>query len=255
MFRFAILAAFLGQTQPSPQQLETAREVALQNARTEIVKKEAENTNNIILTLIAALSASGGIGTLIVKIQDSKYKQQLALKDRDSADKAREAAATESLVESLRKEVDRLSNRVEHYEMELGELRSEYNRTRDRLGNLELHGAESPNPVWEADDEKRITAVNAAFESQFLAPIRMKKGDVVGKTFREIFGAPLADQLDTLDAAALKSPQKQQFTLNVQFHQDLPAFAVGKTIRLFNGRAIGVYGSAMAMTNYLQPKG
>lgn len=240
-----------GVNAPTLAQRETAALAALHEAQARVIEKENQNTNNILVTIFASLSASGGVGALLLKLQANKYQQDLALRDRASDDKEREKAATETLIENLRREVDRLGKRVAHYEEELRAIREEYNRTRERLGNLELHGNESPAIVWEADSERIVTAINSEFEKQLLAPLKKKKSDAVGKTFYQIFGKEAGEAVERLDDAAIISPQKQQFTLNVKFSDLLPLFMVAKTIRMFNGRIIGVYGSAMSMSNFM----
>jgi hypothetical protein len=190
--------------------------------------------------------------------------EALAAKTRAEADAAkiaaemalRQAAANDNdrVIKSMQSEIDRLNKRVESYENRIDSFEREIAEYRERMTFFEKAGTDIPVPAWELDNSGKVIKVNNAFDSMLLTPMKDEKGrsqtrgDILGKTAQEFWGDEPAKMLQVIDAAAAKSIDHTASACGFKFRPDIGPFIIVKSIRIWEGRAIGVFGMAIPMT-------
>lgn len=212
----------------------------------------AAEISDVVVSGIGGAGVVSVIATFILQYQSARHKEKLEERAEDRKDRDDEREHDNIIIEQMEQQIKRLDARLAYYEDRVSHMQKELDEYRERFAAMELRGTETPNPAWELDAEGKYVAINEAFARILLSPMKKSRGDILGKTNAEFWPKEVADKLSKLDDAATRLENKQAYCESVIFHESLGPFAVGKAVRIWNGRVIGMYGNAMSMRNKVE---
>lgn len=190
---------------------------------------------SIIIAILGTLTVSGGVGGLLLKMQENRHKSR---KDDREAKQAEDNA----IIVALQQEVQRLQTRLDREEKLTAQMREE-------IFFLQIHADDSPFPGWVVNTEGTIVHVTAAFERMILQPLRMTRGQVVGKKHAEIWPPSLAAMIASLDQAASVAENHTAWAEGFEFVPSLGPYIVAKTVQRYHDRPVGLAGICFPMKN------
>lgn len=139
------------------------------------------------------------------------------------------------------------SDNREFYKREMELFGSKCITLEERIKQLELTNIPAVAATWVRDNKGIVRDISTSFEIEFLLPNSLRREDIIGKGFRDVFSGELrdfADLLEEMSAEALTSLKRYSVRYGVTVPNSEKCHLVVKEVAISNDSSVFFVGRA-----------